>query len=296
MRRKLEVIQQKKNGVFGNDRPKRHFLYGNHEVTLEDALYRTVIIETDQETDIHGMISIFLQINRFCMVCDGCFHDISKVHYMGSPADTDKLGMLSYYKLNSDFYGSNLLIVRSIDAISTELLLSFDDIENELVYPNSAFMYMTNIGGLPLDMRTAYFTECFEPLALYVSTQVKNELIPQENPKRPNPTLYDCIDYIISLYGQICFSNEISSNMLSHRIRQMVNNRVQLMHLKKDMDNKPIPNDKERITYSRKLHLLYRLTILHLAGYDTSTLTEKLTENAKYWEQYLNKQEDSQNG
>jgi len=156
-------------------------------------------------------------------------------------------------------------------------------------------MYMTHIGGLPLDIRTAYITECFEPLALYVSTQ-RNEDIPREHPNSRQPSLFDCLNYIISLYGQTLFANEVISDILSCRTRQIVNNRVQLMHLKNDMGNKQLLDDKERVTYSRKLHILYRLIILQLVGLNTSSFSDRLTKMAGYWERYLCEQEDTHNG
>jgi hypothetical protein len=64
---------------------------------------------------------------------------------------------------------------------------------------------MSSIEGLPLDFRAAYLTECFEPLAEYIAEK-RNEKIPQQYKKS---YLYNCLTYIMSLFGDEIYSRSI---------------------------------------------------------------------------------------
>ena len=295
--KKITVVQRMKNGFLSNKRPVLNLTYKNFDISLEDAVYRKIVIKTLQETDRKNLLNTFLLINRLCMIFDGCFYDIDSVVFDDDDlVNIDDFCVLDYYKMHSDFYGGNLQLVNSGEALTTELLKNLTLIDEELLYPNNAFMYMTHIGGLPLDMRTAFLVECYEPLAHYVSFK-RNEVVPQVSSNRSEPTLYDCLSYIINLYGGSIFNSEVMDGKLEYRINQMKNNRHQLMHLRKDMKNKPLLNKNERITYSRKLHILYRHTLLHLMGFDVNIYTHRLTQCTTHWEKYLvSDQEDTHNG
>ena len=167
---KLSFVLTKKaeKGLFSIGNPAIKFDYDGFQITIEDCVKRNVSIESSEEVDVINSRDIFIQLNGLCMICDGCFHDIEKVYYDDEQKNIEDLQLVDYNSLKTDFYGPHLSLISIREVLSSDFLKKWIEINAELIYPNSAFFYMTHIGGLPIDLRTAYITECYEPLAHFI--------------------------------------------------------------------------------------------------------------------------------
>lgn len=272
------------------------FDYDNVHFSVVDNLLRTVKIDSPSEIDIDILYGGLCEFNTLCMLGEGYLFDINNIIFDGSSSSTQEeleryakdileSRALSYYKTRTDFYGDKLGLLPPREYADSEVMGKWANLFRELIFPLNAFFYMSSIDGLPLDMRTAYFTECFEPLAKYHSTMENVRIAENERANGDKyGDLFNSIKHIVLFYGSEVFRSETSNGSIDDVIQKLVNNRVRMMHLKRDIGNKILPSSIEMITFSRKLHILYRHTLLQCIGVDKGKYKEKLEQCVGHWD------------
>lgn len=281
--KKLTIVQYAKNGFLSVGKPPNSFCYDGYHITVEDCCIRNTIIESQTEVEADDLLSVFALLNKLCMICEGSLLNVKKIYIDDTLMSLDELKELLFCSNESDFYGSYLSLISSTTLLSTGLLKKWETLHSEMLLPFNAFLYMTSIKGLPLDIRTAYITECFEPLAYYIEKE-RPEKISKDNKKNK---LFNCLTYIISIFGEEVFCAEKTAIIQDCRIEQIANNRHRLMHLKSDFNGNLLKDGNEMVAYSRKLHLLYRHTLLNFMGVNKDKYLQKLISNVECLDKYM---------
>jgi hypothetical protein len=267
-------------------------------------------VSSPKPVEFEELFQVFLLINRFSMLGEGYFYNIKEVDVEGDanfkwtnddnsamPSEIFGHNLLSIYTINSDFYGPHLNLANIRKYLTADVLLAWKSIDEALTYPCNAFFYMTQLGGLPTDMRLAYVSECFEPLGAFYSHKNQTTIEKHKHPDgKSRGALFNNLYHIIENCGDEIFSVENVAGNKIETAQMIVNNRVQLMHLKNDMNSKPVPDSIDLFTYSHKLHILFRHTLLYLVGVDFALYKTKLEDNVKRIDEHtakIRKEEES---
>jgi hypothetical protein len=294
--KKLTVISLSK-GILGSGKPKISFDFNGFHIAVTDCGARTTEITSESEVEPKLLRNVFQKVYTLGAIGEGYVYKIEKAAFSDSTTDSPealercvkKFMEKELFKMESDFFGATLILLPFQCYATSEVLQRWVQLYDELKYPHNAFLYMTHLKGLPIDMRLAYMTECFEPLAQY-DARIHDRKIPKNDTRIEWNTLIDYLHYIFNIYGKMFFRRERKGDY-NTMVSKLADNRHRLFHLRKGCKKEKRLSKIELAVFSRKLHLLYRHTLLQLLGIDYSLYKDKLRENINNWNTLYDREE-----
>ena len=293
--RQLIVTQKKSKGILG----------GPHTVSfqIESAIpahinivqggIRTTSIVSDSEVPIHELNSIFTIIERLLMLFDGQFIPIQTFRFMDSTTSSEEQlisrgknylnNRLPYYN-SLDICQMSINKLFNFDSVLTQQLYEkWVEILDELDIVHQMYLYSLCDNKLPIDVKCAFLIELAEPLVEIVKS--RKHYFSSLTPGERNTTLKNCLDALITKYGESIFQREME-NDYGNFLQAMVNSRVRIMHIKRNQ--KGIYFDgKESELFIAKMSLLYRVIIFELLGIDQSLYRDSLDNCITQWNKWL---------
>lgn len=232
------------------------------------------------------MWNIYTMIERLLMLLDGRFYNIISLKFMGDACSESTYDLyakkyketrLSYYKTSPVYFCNHHNLLNYYDILSSKLVESWKNIEEELDIVHPVFLYNVADTGVTCDVKCAYLIECLEALAEIANLKsVKGKML-----------LKDCVRNVISSYGIDIFHEEYKINEEAF-LQILVNTRHRLMHIKRKQSIGKFLSGKESILFSVKIYYLYRVVVLSLLGIDYSKYEENLQNSIKYWNEWQN--------
>lgn len=259
-------------------------------VDIEQAVIRSIKISTDSDVSIFNLNAILSKIERLLMLLDGRFIQLKEMKFYESDVFTDDLLVSCSQNLmtqrltcfcSADFCKN--VAYRLIDfenVFTPDLFSKWDDLLDELGVVHQMFLYSVSDSKITIDVKCAFLVEMAEPIVEVVKERTC--CFASLEPGSRGTTLKNCLDALITKYGEEIFNKELSSNQYNQFLNALVNSRVNIMHVKRNQ-RKPALNGKQSSLYAQKLSLLYRKILFELLEIGDVLYLEKL----KYCVSYL---------
>ena len=258
-------------------------------IKIEQQETRTITIASAVDTPAASLYSVFTRLERLLMMFDGRFFHLQELQFLDSDNSTSNqltvlashccLNRLAYFN-SIDFCKYKINKLLDYDLILTaDLYRKWEVLLDELSVVHQMFLYSLCDGGPTKDIKCAFLIELAEPLVEIIKTHKHyfSSLTPDER----GTTLKNCLDVLITKYGEPVFYKEISGNY-SKFLQAMVNSRVRIMHIKR-FSKEPCFERFEIVLYSAKMYLLYRLIIFELLQIDADKYKDSLSACVTSW-------------
>lgn len=251
-------------------------------VDIEQAVIRSIKISTDSDVSIFSLNTILLKIEQLLMLLDGRFIQLKEMKVSESDVFTDDLLVSCAQNLMAQrlscFCSDDLcknVAYRLVDfenVFTPDLFSKWDDLLDELGVVHQMFLYSVSDSKITIDVKCAFLIELAEPIVEVVKE--RTHYFASLEPGRRGTTLKNCLDALITKYGEEIFNKELSSQY-NPFLNALVNSRVNIMHIKRNQ-KKPTLNGEQSNLYAQKLSLLYRKILFELLEIDVSLYLEKL--------------------
>lgn len=279
-------IYENGKGIFGGPHCVE-FDVKNSEfhIKIEQCIDREIIVTAKEDVSIFDLFALHSKVERLLMLLDGRFFPLVDIKLTDSSSTSDaKLELhkvnlmanrLSYFA-SADFcsYEHDKLIEFEA-VINSELFERWERLLDELDVVHQMYLYSLSDSKVTVDVKCAFLIELAEPLIEIVKEHTK--FFSSLNPGERGTTLKNCIDALITKYGEEIFAREISS-AYDKFLTTMVNSRVKIMHIKRRQRGISF-NGSESILYTLKMSLLYRRVLFEILGIKEVEYKEKLLKN-----------------
>lgn len=251
-------------------------------VDIEQAVIRSIKISADSDISVFDLNAVLSRIERLLMLLDGRFIPLKEMKFSESDVfSNDSLiscaqnlvaQRLSYF-CSADFCKNIAKKLIDFENVFTPDLFSrWDDLLDELGVVHQMFLYSVSDSKITIDVKCAFLVELAEPIVEVVKE--RTYFFASLEPGGRGTTLKNCLDALITKYGEVVFNKELSSQY-NQFLNALVNSRVNIMHIKRNQ-RKPTLDGMQSILYAQKLSLLYRRIIFKLLEIDDSLYLEKL--------------------
>ena len=189
-------------------------------IKIEQNKSRTITIESNIDVLADDLYNVLTHIERLLMMFDGRFFPLDDLQFLDSDSSEDNqlaiyaknccLIRLSYYD-SIDFCKYEINKLLDFDSIfSAELYQRWVDLLDDLSIVHQMFLYSLCDGGPTKDIKCAFLIELAEPLIEIIKTRKHNfsSLTPDER----GTTLKNCLDVLVTKYGEDIFCKELSGN------------------------------------------------------------------------------------
>ena len=252
-------------------------------VDIEQGVIRSIKISTDSDVSIFSLNAILSKIERLLMLLDGKFIRLKEMKFSESdmfkddlliPCAQDLIAQRLSYFCSADFCKNALYRLIDFENIfTTDLFNKWDDLLDELGVVHQMFLYLVSDSKITIDVKCAFLVELAEPIVEVVKE--RTYYFASLEPGSRGTTLKNCLDVLITKYGEEIFNKELSSKQYNQFLNALVNSRVNIMHVKRNQ-RKPALNGEQSSLYAQKLSLLYRKILFELLEIDDSLYLEKL--------------------
>ena len=251
-------------------------------IKIEQCGVRIIVITSDKDVSAFDLYAIFTRIERLLMLLDGIFIHLSELKLSESDtADKKQLtsfqnnlinGRLSYFS-SADFCNYKVDKLLEYDTILTaELFYKWEQLLVELDIVHQMYLYSLSNSKITVDVKCAFLIELAEPLIEIIKVHTK--FFSSLTPGSRGTSLKNCIDALITKYGEDIFKSELSGNY-EQFLSALVNSRVRIMHIKR-IQSGVYFNGNESLLYIMKMSLLYRKIMFEVLDIDELHYRERL--------------------
>lgn len=251
-------------------------------IKIEQIGVRKITIAANEDVVVYDLNAVLTRIERLLMLFDGVFIPLKEMRF--SDSDTVEAELLNSYRNNlvqnrlpyyisADFcsYSADRLI--EFDKILTaELFKKGVNLIHELDVVHQMYLYSMSNSKITVDVKCAFLIELAEPLIEMVKEHTK--FFSSLSPGNRGTSLKNCIDALITKYGEDIFKSELSGNY-EQFLSALVNSRIRIMHIKRKQSGVYF-NRNESILYLMKMSLLYRKIMFEVLDIDASHYRERL--------------------
>ena len=177
--------------------------------------------------------------------------------------------------------------VKFESVITPELYGKWIKLLKDLDIVHQVYMYSLSAGEKMADVRYAFLAELAEPLMEIVKLRTKSFV--SLTPGEKGTTLKNCLDVLISKYGETIFKAE-SGEKYESLLKQMVDSRVRIMHIKRNQ-SKNCFDGLESIVYSLKMAFLYRKVMFELLGIKEEIYIKEMEKSVSLLEWWKEREE-----
>lgn len=233
-------------------------------IVVEQCGIREIKIKSDEDVSVFELNKIFTRVERLLMLLEGFFLPLSNMEFTESDtSNEDALRIckenllnrrLSYFN-SADFCKFNENRLLDFDVVLTnELYDKWEKLLDELDVVHQMYLYAMSDNGITRDVNCAFLIELAEPLIEIVKkyTNFFSSLTPGVR----GTSLKNCLDAIITKYGEDIFKSELSDKY-DQFLTAMINSRVRIMHIKREQKGIYFNGSESRL-YALKMSLLYR--------------------------------------
>ena len=236
----LKAIYENEKGIFGGPHCIE-FNVKNSEfhIKVEQCIDREIIVTAKDDVSIFDLFAMHSKVEKLLMLLDGRFFSLVDIKLTDSNSTSDvKLKLykedlmasrLSYF-VSADFCSyENDQLIEFETVINSELYDRWERLLDELDVVHQMYLYSLSDSKVTVDVKCAFLIELAEPLIEIVKENTK--FFSSLNPGERGTTLKNCIDALITKYGEEIFAKEISCSYEKF-LTTMVNSRVKIMHIK----------------------------------------------------------------
>ncbi len=261
-------------------------------VLIEQIGVRKITIISESEITVKELYKIFSRVEKLLMLFDGKFFPLLELTFSDSDSTAQEQLMsyahhclnqrLSYYRSSDFCLCAKNKLVSFEKVIDADLFQKWDALIDELDVVHQVFLYALCDNGQPVDIKCAFLIELAEPLIEII--KLKKHYFSSLDPEDRKTTLKNCLDAIITKYGEDIFQEELLKNP-SKFLQVLVNSRVRIMHIKRNQKGYYF-NAVESVAYSAKIYLMYRRIIFELLNINESEYLDNLHNSVRYWNQW----------
>lgn len=275
----------------GKTTPIRWYYYEDNvtiQIEQSDPI-RITTITADNPMRACCIWDVFQYIDKFFMLCEGRFTEISEVLFFTDDEEkTEKLKCFSqicvdqrlnyYHSAGFCKYHINCWL-NPVEFLNQELFDNWIDLLDELDIIHQVVLYSVSDVGITIDVKAMFLIESFEGLADLLKDEV-----PFRKAKKFESQLKIYLIAIINEFGKAVFQKEIACDI--EKVTQVfVDSRNRIAHIK-TKSKKTYLNGEESLVYSVKLYYLYRIVLMHLLGIDYSCCEQKIENAVKNWDEH----------
>lgn len=256
------------------------------------ATKQIIEIKSDDPVDVEVLRTWLDEIRRFEYLFQGAFHILETCKIDGKDITEEVRKVELGYFQNAEY--KHFILLNLSDRQYKKFFLKWMKLEKKIRMINQTMLYSSNVRGLPVDLRLALASECYESLSEFLENQgyiaVKKESnrhVIQKCPYcqqeykitiRGKRTFSCCLLSILEEYGHPVFSAEYRRK--KSLVSRIVKTRNKVFHVKPTLKlgiRKKVKKDKRLNKkycrfYSIKLDWMYRYIILLLLGIDRNEL------------------------
>ena len=251
-------------------------------IKIEQIGVRKITIAAHEDVVVYELNAVLTRIERLLMLFDGVFIPLKEMSF--SDSDTVEAELLNSYR--SNLVQTRLVYFTSADFCSYKVdrLIEFDKILtaelfekgvnliHELDVVHQMYLYSMSNSKITVDVKCAFLIELAEPLIEIVKEYTK--FFSSLSSGNRGISLKNCIDALITKYGEDIFKSELSGNY-EQFLSALVNSRVRIMHIKRKQSGLYF-NGNESVLYIMKMSLLYRKIMFEVLDIDESHYRERL--------------------
>ena len=235
-------------------------------IEIEQFVVRKITIATHEDVVVYDLYAVLTRVERILMLFDGV---------LNLYGDNLAQSRLSYF-ISADFCSYRVDRLLEFDKVLTaELFEQGVNLIHELDIVHQMYLYSMSNSKITVDVKCAFLIELAEPLIEIVKEHTKffSSLFPGSH----GTSLKNCLDALITKYGEDIFKRELSGNY-EQFLSALVNSRVRIMHIKRKRSGVYFEGN-ESVLYIMKMSLLYRKIMLEVLDIDESYYRECLLKN-----------------
>ena len=254
-------------------------------IEIEQFVVRKITIATHEDVVVYDLYAVLTRVERILMLFDGVFIPLKEICF--SDSDTVETELLNLYGDNLAQSRLSYFISADFCSYRVDRLLEFDkvltaglfeqgvNLIHELDIVHQMYLYSMSNSKITVDVKCAFLIELAEPLIEIVKEHTKffSSLFPGSH----GTSLKNCLDALITKYGEDIFKRELSGNY-EQFLSALVNSRVRIMHIKRKRSGVYFEGN-ESVLYIMKMSLLYRKIMLEVLDIDESYYRECLLKN-----------------
>lgn len=251
-------------------------------IKIEQFGVRKITIAAHEDVVVYDLYAVLTRIERLLMLFDGAFIPLKEMSF--SDSDTVDAELLNSYRNNLVQTRLSYFISADFCSYSVDRLIEFDktltaelfekgvNLIHELDVVHQVYLYFMSDSKITTDVKCAFLIELAEPLIEIVKEHTK--FFSSLSPGSRGTSLKNCIDALITKYGEDIFKSELSGNY-EQFLSALVNSRVRIMHIKRKQSGVYF-NGNESLLYIMKMSLLYRKIMFEVLDIDESHYRERL--------------------
>lgn len=297
--KKLSAIFKKQDACLRYSHGCDFYTSDGLHIQIKQYKEREIIIEAEEEKKVCDMYLSLTYVEQLLMLLGGKFVPIKELQLSKFESATDadltkKANELIETRL--PYYESADFCIRFSDewvkfesVITPELYDKWLKLLDDLDIVHQVYMYSLSASEKMADVRYAFLAELAEPLMEIVKLYTKSFV--SLTPGEKGTTLKNCLDVLISKYGETIFKAE-SGEKYEKLLKRMVDSRVRIMHIKRNQKGNYF-DGLESIVYSLKMAFLYRRIMFELLGIKEEIYIKEMEESVKSVEKWKKEREEA---